>query len=196
MNSGMLMYPVAIMMISDESDKEFMEQLYCKYYKMMFRMAWSLSASWQDTEDIVADSIVSLIGKISVLRQLDCSVLEGYIISVVKNTAFLHWRKLKGRKEVRLDDEIIAPYMENDVQPEGNLLNECTIRELTYCIGKLREEDQTLLRMRYFEKCSNREIAAAFGITESHVRTKLTRIRNRLHKMLSEAEDGEKDKTR
>lgn len=189
------MYPVAIMMISDESDKEFMEQLYCKYYKMMFRMARSLSASHQDTEDIVADSIVSLIGKISVLRQLDCSVLEGYIISVVKNTSFLHWRKLKGRNEVQLDDSIAETYPDNAETPEENLLIECSVRELTNCIGKLKEEDQTLLRMRYFEKRSNKEIAAAFDIKESHVRTKLTRIRYRLHNMLSEANDGEKDRT-
>lgn len=191
----MLMYPVAIMMISDESDKEFMEQLYCKYYKMMFRMARSLSASHQDTEDIVADSIVSLIGKISVLRQLDCSVLEGYIISVVKNTSFLHWRKLKGRNEVQLDDSIAETYPDNAETPEENLLIECSVRELTNCIGKLKEEDQILLRMRYFEKRSNKEIAAAFDIKESHVRTKLTRIRYRLHNMLSEANDGEKDRT-
>lgn len=191
MNLGISLVPMVFLMISDDSDREFMEQLYTKYHKMMMRMAQSLCHSTEDAEDVVSESLISLITKIPVLRHLDRNVLEGYIISVVKNTTFMLWRKKKNRHEVELNEITAAIQPDNETTPEEKTLDKYSISLLMTCIGKLKEEEQVFIRMRYYEKRSNREIAAAFEIEESHVRTKLTRIRKKLMKMISEAENCE-----
>ena len=76
-----MFFPIVILAIMDDSDREFMKALYIEYQLTMFRMARALTDSSHDAEDVVSDACVSLIKKTSVLRRLDCNVLEGYIIS-------------------------------------------------------------------------------------------------------------------
>lgn len=185
----MIFFPLAILMISDESDREFMKALYIKYRMSMFRMARVLTTSEQDAEDVVSDACVSLIKKISRLRQLDCNVLEGYIISTVKNAAFLLYRKKKACKEVANED-ILQFTANEDVAPDKNLLQECTIQELMEAIGQLSENDQFVLRMKYFEKRSDQEIALMMGIQEVSVRSRLTRARQRIFILLDGVSNG------
>ena len=96
----MMFFPLAILMISDESDRESMKALYIKYRMSMFRMARALTDSEQDAEDVVSEACVSLIKKISRIRQLDCNVLEGYIISIRRNRYHLgQWRSIFHRQQ-------------------------------------------------------------------------------------------------
>ena len=185
----MMFFPLAILMISDESDREFMKALYIKYRMSMFRMARALTDSEQDAEDVVSEACVSLIKKISRIRQLDCNVLEGYIISIVKNAAYLLHRKKKARKEVA-NEEILQFVADEAAAPDRYILQECTIQELSEAIGQLPENDQVVLRMKYFEKHSDREIATLMGIQEVSVRSRLTRARQRIFVLLGGASNG------
>lgn len=185
----MIFFPTAILTISDESDREFMKALYIKYQMSMFRMARALTSSEQDAEDVASDACESLIKKISRLRQLDCNVLEGYIISTVKNAAFLLHRKKKACREVS-NEEILQFAADEDAAPDKNILLECTIQELMEALGQLPENDQLVLRMKYFEKHSDQEIAALMGIQEVSVRSRLTRARQKIFVLLGGESNG------
>lgn len=63
-----MLFPIVILNIIDDSDREFMKALYIKYQLTMFRMARALTDTEYDAEDVVSDTCVSLIRKISVLR--------------------------------------------------------------------------------------------------------------------------------
>lgn len=178
-----LILPVAILAITDESDREFMKALYIKYCMTMFRMARSLTDSYQDAEDVVSEACVALIKKIPVLRRLDCNVLEGYIISTVKNAAYMLHRKKNARREVDAD-EVLRFIPDESPTPEELMMQEYTIAELMSAIGRLSEIDQAVIRMKYFEKLSDREIAEALAIQEVSVRSRLTRARQRIRKLL------------
>ena len=167
----MIFFPLAILMISDESDREFMKALYIKYRMSMFRMARALTDSEQDAEDVVSEACVSLIKKISRIRQLDCNVLEGYIISTVKNAAYLLHRRKNVRNEVT-SEEALQFAVDENAAPDRRILQECTIQELMSAIGQLPENDQIILRMKYFEKHSDHEIALTIGIQEVSVRSR------------------------
>lgn len=92
----MLLFPVVILSVAGETDREFMKALFIRHRITMFRVARTLTKSDPDAEDVVSEACVLLIGKISRLRQLDCNVLEGYVISTVKNAAYLLHRRKKG----------------------------------------------------------------------------------------------------
>ena len=117
----MIFFPLAILMISDESDREFMKALYIKYRMSMFRMARALTDSEQDAEDVVSEACVSLIKKISRIRQLDCNVLEGYIISTVKNAAYLLYRRKNARNEVA-SEEVLQFAVDENAAPDRRVL--------------------------------------------------------------------------
>lgn len=72
----MLTFPFVILAIENDDDREFMKRLYIQYHEKMFRMAYASTSSVHDAEEAVSDACVSLINKISVLRQLECNVLE------------------------------------------------------------------------------------------------------------------------
>lgn len=181
---NMLFFPIAILTITDETDREFMKELYIEYHMTMFRMARALTDSTHDAEDVVSETCVCLIKKISVLKCLDRNVLEGYIISSVKNAAYMLHRKKKTRKEADSGEEILQFIADENSAPDGRILQECMIDELMSAIDQLPESDQTVIRMKYFEKLSDQEIARLLAIQEVSVRSKLTRARRRIYELL------------
>lgn len=178
-----MFFPVAILAITDESDREFMKALYIKYRMTMFRMARSMTDSYQDAEDVVSDACIALIKKIAVLRRLECNVLEGYIISTVKNAAYMLHRKKCARKEVN-GDEVMQLTPDGSSTPEEFIIQKYTIAELMIAVDQLSESDQAVIRMKYFQKLSDKEIAETLEIQEVSVRSRLTRSRQRLSKFL------------
>ena len=178
-----MFFPIAVLAITDESDREFMKSLYIKYRMVMFRMARSMVDSYQDAEDVVSDACIALTNKIDVLRHFDCNVLEGYIISTVKNAAYMLHRKKNARKEVN-NDEVIQFIPDDSPAPEEFIMQEHTITELMNAVAQLSESDQTVIRMKYFQNLSDREIAEALEIKEVSVRSRLTRSRQRIGKLL------------
>ena len=115
--------------------------------------------------------------------------MEGYIISIVKNAAYLLHRKKKARKEVA-NEEILQFVADEAAASDRNILQECTIQELSKAIGQLPENDQVILRMKYFEKHSDREIATLMDIQEVSVRSRLTRARQRIYVLLGGVSNG------
>ena len=69
------------------------------------------------------------------------------------------------------------------------LRNECIDQQLEQAIAALPEQHQRLIRMKYMEQRSSREIAQLTGLTESNVNTTMSRIYDTLRKQLDEKED-------
>lgn len=180
----MLIFPIAILAITDETDREFMKELYIRYHMTMLRMARALTDSSYDAEDAVGDACVSLIKKISVLRRLDCNVLEGYIISTVKNAVYMLHRKKNARREVDDGEGILGLIADENAIPDERIILTCTIDALMKAISRLPENDQVVIRMKYFEKLTDREMADLLEIQEVSVRSRLTRARKRMYVLL------------
>ena len=131
----------------------------------------------------MSEACMLLIRKMSSLQCLDHNLLEGYIISTVKNAAYMHHRRMSARKEV--DGEEILPSIEDeDAVPDERVLQECTMQELKDAIRALPEGDQAVIRMKYFEKRTDSEIAEVLSIRENSVRSRLTRARKRIYALL------------
>lgn len=190
----MLLFPAAILTISDESDRDFMKHLYINHAARMFRVARALTDSKQDAEDVVGEACVALIRKISLLRTLERNVLEGYIISTVKNAAYALHRRRKSRKEADDGEAILPQIADDEAAPDARILQQCTMNALVDAMQRLPEADQVAIRMKYFEQRSAREIAAVLGIQEGHVRVRLNRARKRLYDMLREDAESSRRK--
>ena len=67
----MLMLPMAILMIEDESDRVFIERLYMEHRFLMFKKAFEIVRSPFAAEDIVSEVSTLMVEKIAYLRKID-----------------------------------------------------------------------------------------------------------------------------
>ena len=185
-----MMIPMVIMAIEFDDDRAFMHELYMQHHTTMMKMAITLTTSKADAEDVVSDACVSLVKNISVLRQLDCNILEGYIISTVKNAAYALHRKRKKRREMADGGSMIEHFALSEQSPVESIMYRCTIEMLEKAITQLQEEDQLVIRMKYFQKCTDKEIGSLLDIQEVSVRSRLTRIRRKLLIAMEVLENG------
>ena len=88
----MLLFPAAILTISDESDRDFMKHLYINHAAWMFRVARAMTDSKQDAEDVVGEACVALIRKISLLRTLERNVLRRFC----RRLRMMRQRRMRG----------------------------------------------------------------------------------------------------
>ena len=84
-----------------------------------------------------------------------------------------------------------AAYLKEEKHVSENTLHSYLrdIRQMADALLRLPDRERELLRMKYYEELSDREIARLLGINSGSVRTYLTRARRHLGDILKEAEN-------
>lgn len=181
----MMFFQIAIMALSSEADRAFVLRLYDLYNSMMFRMALTQVKCRHDAEDIVSDVYLGIIRRLHAVRHIGEVKLEGYVIAAVKNSACMLHRRRRRQGEV-LDETALEDIPDEDAQPDRALMESATVSELMSAMQRLSEEEQTLIRMRYYQKYTDSEIAEEFGIKEVSVRSRFTRVHRKLKGIMEE----------
>lgn len=174
------MFPATLAEISNSDDRQFMVEIYQKYHRLMYHLARKCINDSLILEDIVQDSLVKLLAKIAILRQLDDARLVSYIAHTVRNTAIKH---LEHHAKIyhNLIDINIEDLAENsDVctsSPE-----ECAIQKEQWETflqewANLSDRERLLLEGKYLLKQSDSELAECLGCQPASVRMALTRAR-------------------
>ena len=91
----MLIIPSVILAIEDESDRDFMEQVYRQYHRLMYHTIYQLTDDPWLADDVLQITLVKLIDNIPTLRSLSNTKRINYIISAVKNSTYTQLRKTK-----------------------------------------------------------------------------------------------------
>ncbi|MBR0463414.1 MAG: RNA polymerase sigma factor [Clostridia bacterium] len=169
-----------------KNDREFVIEAYQRYRVSMFRMALSITRSPEDAEDIVADACIMLLRNAHHLKDFDERHLEGYLIASVKNSAITLFRERKRftHYQNQMDHQYTSWSERSD--PDEHLLSECDINNLKKALLKLNETDQVLIRMKYYQKLSDTDIASCLDIKKVSVRSRLCRARKKLLALLKE----------
>ena len=181
----MTLMPFLFLIIEDADDRIFMENLYDDYRKRMYQIALQYVHSNSDADDIVSESVVSLIGKIQKLREFDDNALKGYISITVRNTAISHLRNASKRVN-QFDDVSPETVADSQIGPEARLLLKSSIEDMMTAIRKLSETDRAALYMRYWQELDYTQIAKHLNISPDSARMYLSRARRRLFIKLSE----------
>lgn len=67
----MIMFPAAIVMMDDEDNRSFMEQLYIQHRYLLFKVAYDTVGDPQIAEDMVSEACMLFIENIEILRKLN-----------------------------------------------------------------------------------------------------------------------------
>lgn len=176
------MLAIICTMSENQSDRIFMLELYQQFSRLMFFTARKYHLEQDACEDVVQESLVKLIQKVSILRKMPDPVLASYIVSTTRNTAIDYFkRKMALDTNVSsLDDESFSSHLESQLPPLDVQIEAEELREqLATVLAEIPIDDRILLERKYILQYSDDALAKILHCKASSIRMKLTRARRR-----------------
>ena len=154
-------------------DQEFVE-IFQKYKNDIFRLAFSYTNHWADSEDITQKVFLKLYQNFSSIgKDFQKQWLVKVTINECKNLFLSSWR----RKVFSLTEK------------EENLASEVTSdNELLSLVFRLPKKYRIVIFLYYYEGYRVKEIAKILKKSETSIQTQLQRARQKLKQMLEEGE--------
>ncbi len=184
----MTTFALILMTIDNDVDRAFMEKLYLDHFRLMRSAARKVLMTGEDADDVVNEALIRLIGKIPLIRTLDCYTLRAYIVSTVRNTA-INWIVRRDRREKHsfyMDDEALGNLPSGDNAPDESLIKLEDAESVKRAILRLSERDRLALMMKYFDDMPDSDIARTLGVGKNSVRPMLMRARRRMREAIGE----------
>ena len=182
---------LAIAGIENESDQNFMADVYANYYNLIYKTAFSFVKNEPDAQDIAHDVYINLILKISLLKTFKSSTLTSYIVFTTENTSLNFIKRRNKTSELMFlygDDESVY-YVPDTETPEKIFFENNGSEILKKAIEQLSTKYRLALYCKYFQDMPDKEIAEVIDIKPSSVREYLVRARNAVHKILEKEYD-------
>ena len=157
-----------------------LEVLFRNYHKEMFRIAYRITGSPSDAEDVLQTVFLRLAPN---PQREFLPNAGGYLYRAAVNASLDLLRKHKRANSVSLDVLDFEPSANFPAaSPEDDLAN-AELREIIrQAVAKLEGSAATAFALRYFEGFDNRRIAQVLGTSQMVVAVTLHRARTRLRK--------------
>ena len=145
------------------------------YWDMVYRIALNICGNTPDAEDAVQEVMLKFYTQACVRGkrfESDAHIKHWLIrvtINVCKGMVRAFWR----RNRISLEDLAETQFFDSPGQSE-----------LYLAVMSLPEQHRLVLYLYYYEDYSTKEVAALLGLSEAHVRTRLSRARNKLEEVL------------
>ena len=170
-----------------KGDEEAFAQLVRLHENKVYHLALRLCSNPEDAADVAQEAFLSAWRGLPNFRGE--SGFTTWLYRLVNNAAIDHLRKAKKqRADISMDDEE-APLEAADPAPtpheaaEGQELQQA----VAHGLGQLREDHRQVLVMREIQQLSYEEIAQALDLDLGTVKSRLSRARNSLRKILLES---------
>ena len=156
----------------------------------MFKTAYNIVEDTHTAEDLVQDCCITIIDNLDKIRGVEPCKQRAYIVSIVKNSSINYVVKRNRRSKYSFlsENEQVFDGTVSDESVDDRLLQESDIESVRKALLKLSERDRTILRMKYFDQLSDKEIASYLEIKVDSVRYYFTLARRQLKAVLSEME--------
>jgi RNA polymerase sigma-70 factor (ECF subfamily) len=155
--------------------------LFRDHYKVLFRVAYRLTGSPSDAEDVLQTVFLRLTPN-GALRDLSPNP-QGYLYRAAVNASVDLLRSRARANAVPLDVVDFDQSRKTSVPSPADNFADTELRELIrQAVAKLEGRAATAFALRYFEGYDNGQIAEALGTSQMVVAVTLHRARTRLRK--------------
>ncbi len=158
-------------LIDEESDKKLFEDIYAKYQKQMFYIAFEIIKDRQYTEDALQNLFIRIATNIKRFRTLDEIETKYYLYICAKNTAIDMNKKLNKSRIVSIEDFYNIPDKNNRDTAKEFEENDYIINLL----GRLPDKYTDVLYLRYVTGLNDGEIARTLNRNINTVRQQISR---------------------
>ncbi len=165
-------------------DETAFESLIRKYRKQIHAHAWRKTGDFHIAEDITQDTFLQVYQKLDTLD--DPTQFSGWLYVIVNRLCIAWFRKNRIRTESLEEtdiSEIETEAYSQYVAAENAKTNAEAQRDLVQkLLTKLKESDRQIITLHYFKEMTYSEIGSYLGISESSIKSRLHRARQRLKK--------------
>lgn len=176
-------------------DEDAFGELVNRYGDKVYRLAYRITSSQNDAEEILQEVFLILVEKLSTFRKE--SRFSTWLYRVASNASFMYIRNTRksSGKELSLDD--YKPYNDYGVlegveerdwsgRPDSQLLGKEGTELIEKAIGELPEEYRVVFHMKDIEKLTSKEISRILKLSVPAVKSRVLRARLFLRDRLSE----------
>lgn len=162
----------------DNSEK--FEQIYNNYRVLMYRVAYNVLKSRQDTEDAVQDAFVKIYDHISDIGEVDSPRTRSFIMVITRNVCLNELRSRRHDSGENIEE--LDPAAE--VSVEEAVLSELGVDQIKNALRELPENYRDILYLTVFKEYDLHSAAELLGITYENAKQRLQRARKKLAEML------------
>jgi len=167
----------------EQGDSKAFEVLLLRYKSKVFTYIFILVRNRELTEDIFQDAFIKAIQTIQHGKYVESGKFLAWINRIAHNLIIDHFRKEKNENTFSADGvdyEIINDSTLTEKSIEDVISNEQVLHDVVQLVDCLPPSQQAVVRMRFFEELSFKEIAEKTGVS---INTALGRMRYALLNM-------------
>jgi RNA polymerase sigma-70 factor, ECF subfamily len=163
---------------AQRGDIDAYEEIVKRYQQLAFRTAYVITRSAAEAEDAAQDAFVKAYRALASFRT--GAEPRPWLLRIIANEARNRVRSA-GRRQ-RLELRLVEGFRQGDAapSPEAAAVSADERRRLIGLVNELEENDRLIIASRYFLELSGEETAAALGIPEGTVKSRLSRALSRL----------------
>lgn len=166
---------------------ELFEVIVRRYNQRLFRILKSYITYDQDAKDVLQKTYIKTFNKLDSFNNDAC--FSTWLIRIAINEALMHLRKEKRHIKNENIDEIYSVHHSHNNNPEEELISIEKRQKIDNAIDKLPTEFKTVFIMRELESMSTKEVSKSLNITESNVKIRLKRAKEKLQFYLQNDQD-------
>ena len=158
------------------------EKLYVELSPEIYAIACEITKNKEESRDLMQDCFVAAMENISTLNEPE--KIKNWLIRIAANKSRDYIKKKKPSALTEDQYEIIDNIEDEDISviPEASLETEERIEDVNEILGCLTEEKRLCLLLRFRYDMSYAEIANELGITESAVKSRISRAKDDIEK--------------
>ena len=157
--------------------------LVSQYSGTLYRVAFSVLRNPADAEDAVQEAFLRVLRHRDTLGEVRDNRV--WLIRIVWNIVLDRKRRSKTRPETDDVSELARVLPAKGLSAEEVTAAAQHHSRVLACVEQLPNKEREVLTLSAFEELSSVEIAEVLGITESSVRSRLFRARNRMAELLN-----------
>ncbi|MEZ5042461.1 MAG: RNA polymerase sigma factor [Saprospiraceae bacterium] len=173
-----------IQIILDQGKKELLEILYDRYAAKIYYKCLGITGNTEISKDLTHDILIKIFINLSKFR--GASDFSLWIHSITYNYCMDYLRKKKKMQVEKFEVKDFDYPSMDEIELENKILADLKLSQLEILLQELKPEEKIILLMRYQDSMSVKQIAQTLIISESAVKMRLKRSRDRLAELLKD----------
>lgn len=177
-----------IQIILNQGKKDLLEILYDRYSAKIYYKCLGIIGNTEISKDLTHDILIKIFINLSKFR--GTSDFSLWVHSITYNYCMDYLRKKKKMQIEKFDVKDFDYPSTAEIELENKILADLKLSQLEILLQELKSEEKLILLMRYQDSMSVKQIAETLVISESAVKMRLKRSRDRLAELLKDPRNG------
>ncbi|PIF06620.1 MAG: RNA polymerase subunit sigma-70 [Draconibacterium sp.] len=166
-----------------EDTKLIFNEIYNRYYNKVYFKSLQILKSVEDTKDVVHDIFVKVFRNLESLK--NDAHFSSWVYAITYNTCLSFLKENKRFSDDLAEVDILEDISVSTLNEDLTAIKIEQLNSIMMMIMKLKDEERLILLMHYYDEFSIKEITTYTGLSESAVKMRLKRSRDKLKQLIS-----------